>query len=82
MFEGLSKCKFDLTNGFPTAILKQVFSAFKKSQFKNIIIVKELFKEDCVVLVLNLFELYYFIFGFGYCHDFCKGNISALAATC
>ena len=76
MFEGSSKCKFDLSNS-----LKQLFNVFKKSQVRNTAIVRELFKEDCIILVLKLFELY-FIFGFGYCHNFCKGNMPTLVVTC
>ena len=48
MFESLMKSKCDLSNGFPTAILKQVFNALKKwrisnTVIKNTVIVKEVF---------------------------------------
>ena len=67
MFEGVSKCKFDLSDG-----LEQDFNA---------VIVTELFKEDCIILVLKLFKLYS-IFGFRCCDVFCKGNMPTLVATC
>ena len=76
MFEGVSKCKFDLSDG-----LEQDFNAFQKAQFKNTVIVTELFKEDCIILVLKLFKLYS-IFGFRCCEVFCKGNMPTLVATC
>ena len=76
MFEGLSKCKFDLSNS-----LKQDFNAFEKAQFKNTVIATELFKEHCIILFLKLFELY-FIFGFTYFDNFCKGKMPTLVVTC
>ena len=53
MFEGLTKCKFDLSNS-----LEQDFNVFEKAQFQNTVIVTELFKEDCLILVPKLFKLY------------------------
>ena len=76
MFEGLSKCKFDLSNSS-----EQGFNALRKAQLKNTVIVTELFKEDCIILVLKLFKLYS-IFGFRCCDVFCKGNMPTLVTTC
>ena len=75
MFEGVSKCKFDLSDD-----LEQDFNAFQKAQFKNTVIVTELFKEDSIILVLKPFLK--LIFGFGCCQGFCRDNMTTLVVTC
>ena len=53
-------------------------SILEISQFGKTLVFIKLFKEDCITVVLNLFDLCYFVFVFGYCHEFCIGNIPTL----